>query len=130
MTRHSTTWRSRVGSRLRTEALLACALLFFPVRALSQTEPGGPYSRADTLRGSPGTPGRAWWDVTFYDLDVSINPADSTIRGRNTITYRLRGPGQSLSARGAVTRRGSQRIASPVVPTREIQIDLMTPLEI
>src|SRR5687768_8626045 len=102
-------------------------LLLFASPVVAQTDP---FTRADTLRGSPGTPGRAWWDVTFYDLDVSINPADSTIRGRNTITYRLRGPGQSLSARGAVTRRGSQRIASPVVPTREIQIDLMTPLEI
>src|SRR5688500_2369753 len=102
-------------------------LLLFASPVVAQTDP---FTRADTLRGSPGTPGRAWWDVTFYDLAVSINPADSTIRGRNTITYRLRGPGQSLSARGAVTRRGSQRIASPVVPTREIQIDLMTPLEI
>ena len=28
-------------------------------------------SRADTLRGSFTTPGRNWWDVTFYDLHVA-----------------------------------------------------------
>ena len=38
------------------------------------------FTRADTLRGS-NTPARAWWDVTFYDLHVRINPADSTVQG-------------------------------------------------
>ncbi|HEY9229252.1 MAG TPA: hypothetical protein VIP11_21575, partial [Gemmatimonadaceae bacterium] len=33
-------------------------------------------SRADTLRGSFTTPGRNWWDVSFYDLHVDIRPAD------------------------------------------------------
>jgi aminopeptidase N len=50
------------------------------------------YTRADTLRGSFDTPGRAWWDVEFYDLRVAINPADSTIRGYNAITYRVLAP--------------------------------------
>jgi aminopeptidase N len=45
-------------------------------------------THADSLRGMIG-PGRAWWDVAFYDLRVRINPADSTIRGVNTITYRV-----------------------------------------
>ncbi|MGH7578284.1 MAG: M1 family metallopeptidase [Longimicrobiales bacterium] len=64
------------------------------------------YTRADTLRGSYATPGRAWWDVTFYDLNVSIEPADSTIHGYNTITYQV------------------------LEPANEMQIDLMTPLEV
>jgi aminopeptidase N len=53
------------------------------------------YTRADTLRGSIG-PARAWWDVTIYDLDVRIQPADSSISGSNTITYRVldAGPGE------------------------------------
>jgi aminopeptidase N len=63
-------------------------------------------SRADTLRGSFTTPGRRWWDVTFYDLSVSVTPADSSIRGRNGITYRV------------------------LEPAREMQIDLMAPLEL
>jgi aminopeptidase N len=44
--------------------------------------------------------------VAFYDLHVRINPADSTISGRNGITYRVTGP------------------------AREMQIDLQTPLQV
>jgi aminopeptidase N len=62
------------------------------------------FTHADTLRGSI-TPERAWWDVTFYDLHVQLDPADSTVRGWNGITYRVTGP------------------------ARAMQIDLQTPLE-
>jgi hypothetical protein len=61
-------------------------------------------SRADTLRGSFTTPGRNWWDVTFYDLHVSVRPNDSTIAGYNGITYKV------------------------LKPATEMQIDLMEPL--
>jgi aminopeptidase N len=64
------------------------------------------FTRADTLRGSFKTPGRSWWDVSFYDLHVTINPADSTIHGYNAITYRV------------------------LEPSNLLQIDLMTPLEV
>ena len=63
------------------------------------------FTRADTLRGSV-TPERAWWDVTFYDLHVAVSPADSSVRGWNGITYRVTGP------------------------ARDLQVDLMTPLEV
>ncbi len=63
------------------------------------------YTHADTLRGSNG-PGRAWWDVLFYDLHVRVNPADSSISGWNGVTYRVVGP------------------------SREMQIDLQVPLEV
>ncbi len=53
------------------------------------------FTHADTLRGS-NTPQRAWWDVTFYDLHVSVNPADSSIRGHNAITYRALRTGQEM----------------------------------
>jgi aminopeptidase N len=46
------------------------------------------FTRQDTLRGSV-TQGRAWWDLTFYHLDIIVNPADSTINGTNTVTYRV-----------------------------------------
>ena len=49
------------------------------------------FSHADTLRGSNG-PGRAWWDASFYDLHVAVNPADSSIHGYNAITYRVLKP--------------------------------------
>src|SRR5512142_1756041 len=63
------------------------------------------FTHADTLRGS-NTPGRAWWDAEFYDLHVRANPADSSIAGHNTITYRV------------------------LQPATEMQIDLQVPLEI
>src|SRR5436309_1409428 len=64
------------------------------------------FTRADTLRGSFTTPGRGWWDVAFYDLHVAIHPADSSVTGYNGITYRV------------------------LAPAREMQIDLMVPLEV
>ncbi len=64
------------------------------------------YTRADTLRGSFDTPGRNWWDVTFYDLHVTISPDDSSISGWNGITYQVTAPGT------------------------ELQVDLMEPLTI
>ncbi len=63
-------------------------------------------SRADTLRGSFTTPGRAWWDASFYDLHVSVSPRDSSVSGYNAITYRV------------------------LEPATEMQIDLMEPLEV
>ncbi len=62
------------------------------------------FTHADTLRGSIG-PARAWWDATFYDLHVRVNPADSSIRGWNGITYRV------------------------LAPAPEMQIDLQEPME-
>ncbi|SDW56474.1 M1 family metallopeptidase [Aequorivita viscosa] len=49
------------------------------------------FTRADTLRGSI-TPERAWWDVTHYDLKVTVNPSEKTIEGSNTITYKVTKP--------------------------------------
>ena len=64
--------------------LLLAALLAAPA---AQAQP----TRADTLRGSIG-PARAWWDVAFYDLNVRVSPADSSISGFNAITYRVLQP--------------------------------------
>ncbi len=52
--------------------------------APSQTK----FTRQDTLRGSI-TPERAWWDLTYYHLDIAVKPSDSTIYGTNTVTYRV-----------------------------------------
>ena len=65
------------------------------------------YTHADTLRGSNG-PGRAWWDVQFYDLHTRVNPQDSSITGWNGITYRVLQP--------------------PAGGARQMQIDLQQPL--
>lgn len=71
------------------------ALLVGAFPAAAATQAAQPYDRADTLRGSI-TPERAWWDVTFYDLHVAVEPADSTIRGRSGIVYRVLEPGTTL----------------------------------
>ena len=46
------------------------------------------FTRQDTLRGSV-TPERKWWDLLYYHLDITVNSADSTIRGSNTVLYRV-----------------------------------------
>jgi aminopeptidase N len=49
------------------------------------------FTRQDSLRGSI-TKERIWWDVKHYNLDVKVNPLDSTITGSNTIQYKVLQP--------------------------------------
>ncbi|WP_281239648.1 M1 family metallopeptidase [Flavobacterium praedii] len=49
------------------------------------------FTRQDSLRGSI-TKERAWWDIKHYNLDIKVNPADSTITGSNTILYKVLQP--------------------------------------
>ena len=53
------------------------------------------YTRADTLRGSI-TPEREWWDLTHYDLAVTIEPDKKFISGVNTVSYEVLKPNQTL----------------------------------
>lgn len=71
------------------------------------------FTHADTLRGSI-TLQRAWWNVTFYDLHVKIDPSDSSISGYNGITYQVI---KQMPAYNSSSQDGG-----------EMQIDLMTPL--
>ncbi|MBT8218479.1 MAG: M1 family metallopeptidase [Bacteroidia bacterium] len=63
------------------------------------------FTQQDTLRGSV-TPERAWWDLTYYHLDIAVNPSDSTIVGSNTIHFKV------------------------VDHSRSMQIDLQPPMKI
>jgi aminopeptidase N len=63
------------------------------------------FTLQDTLRGSI-TEERAWWDLTYYDLSVGVNPGTREISGSNTIHYTV------------------------LEPQTEMQIDLQPPLEI
>jgi aminopeptidase N len=85
--------------------ILLTALLLAGSAAAAAAQDAPRFTRADTLRGSI-TPQRAWWDVTFYDLHVRVSPADSSIAGRNGITYRV------------------------LRPAQEMQIDLQEPLQV
>jgi Peptidase family M1 domain len=84
---------------------IALVLILSPTFASAQADTAKAlvFTHADTIRGS-NTPERAWWDAAFYDLHVRVNPADSSISGYNTITYRV------------------------LKPAREMQIDLQVPL--
>ncbi|WP_242094631.1 M1 family metallopeptidase [Aestuariivivens sediminicola] len=46
------------------------------------------FNRQDTLRGSI-TPERAWWDLTYYHLDIRVDPDKKYISGKNTIQYKV-----------------------------------------
>jgi len=86
-------------------SVIFCLVVFLPVNAQFKSPETIVFTRQDTLRGSI-TPERAWWDLTYYHLDIVVNPADSTIKGTNTVTYK-------------VLKSGSV-----------MQIDLQPPLEI
>jgi len=49
------------------------------------------FTKQDTLRGSI-TPERAWWDLTYYHLDIEVKPDDKFISGKNTIQYKVLEP--------------------------------------
>ncbi|MGQ7947549.1 M1 family metallopeptidase [Flavobacterium sp. WC2509] len=63
------------------------------------------FTHQDSLRGSI-TKERVWWDLKYYALDVKVNPADSTIKGSNSIKYKV------------------------LQPYTVMQIDLQNPMEI
>ena len=52
-------------------------------------------TRQDTLRGSI-TPERAWWDLTYYHLDVNVDPSDSSLDGSVTIQYKILESGKRM----------------------------------
>jgi aminopeptidase N len=68
--------------------LLTLSLLVQPASTQYLAPEQRKFTRQDTLRGSI-TPERAWWDLVYYHLDIAVRPADSTIYGTNTVTYRV-----------------------------------------
>jgi aminopeptidase N len=84
---------------------LISGLYLIPVQAQYQQPANKTFTRQDTLRGSI-TPERAWWDLTYYHLNIAVNPSDSTIYGTNTVTYRV------------------------IKPSNIMQIDLQEPLKL
>lgn len=68
------------------------ALLFFSLTSFagSLTIPN-----QEQLRGGNG-PGRDWWDVRYYDLDLSIDEKNHSLSGTNTITFAALKPGRRM----------------------------------
>jgi aminopeptidase N len=52
---------------------------------LMQAQPAN-FTRQDSLRGSI-TPERAWWDLNYYHLEISVDPEGQSLKGKNTIQY-------------------------------------------
>ena len=63
------------------------------------------FTKQDTLRGSI-TPERAWWDLTYYHLDIAVDLDKKFIKGSNTIEYIV------------------------LEPNKKLQVDLQSPLKI
>lgn len=63
------------------------------------------FTHQDTLRGTI-TPERSWWDLTYYHLDINVNPDDKYISGKTSVHYKV------------------------LEDSKELQIDLQEPLNI
>jgi len=59
-------------------------LVFTTITSVFSQDP----TRDDELRGAI-TPERAWWDLQHYDLAVEVSPTTKSIKGTNTITYKV-----------------------------------------
>jgi aminopeptidase N len=76
------------------------------------------FTRQDSLRGSI-TPERAWWDLKYYDLDVTVKPDDKFIFGSNEITYKVLAPYQVLQ----VDLQEPMNILSATQNNRELEVN-------
>jgi len=75
------------------------------------------FTRQDSLRGSI-TPERAWWDLKYYDLDVTVKPDNKFIFGSNAITYEVLEPYQVLQ----VDLQEPMKILSVTQNSRELEV--------
>ena len=67
--------------------LLSCSLT---LNTFGQT-----YTKQDSLRGTI-TPEREWWDLTYYHLNVKVNPANQSIEGTVEVVYKVLSPYQVM----------------------------------
>jgi aminopeptidase N len=72
----------------RPLSILSLLFLLLPAAAQYLAPEQSKFTRQDSLRGSI-TPERAWWDLTYYHLNIAVKPSDSTIYGSNTVTYKV-----------------------------------------
>ncbi|HQQ93514.1 MAG TPA: M1 family metallopeptidase [Bacteroidia bacterium] len=77
----------------KVPSLITCYLIL--VLACQYNLQAQNYTHADTLRGSVSK-ARMWWDLNHYDLSVSFNYRDSSIRGKNVIRYKVLQPEQIM----------------------------------
>ncbi len=100
--------------KLSVSAALIFLFLLLPMFLVAQ------FDRQDTLRGSV-TPERAWWDLTYYHLDIEVDPAERTIEGRNTVQYRVLEPGKRMQVdlQPPMALRGAVQNGQPLEYNRD-----------
>lgn len=87
--------------------LLLTLILSVCTAGILQAQNQRAFTKTDSLRGTI-TPERAWWDLIRYDLEIQPDYVSKTLKGVNTICYRV------------VQNNG----------TTKMQIDLKDPLKI
>ncbi len=70
-------------------------IIFYTSCKAQPTQNDVVFFHADTLRGSI-TPERAWWDVIKYDLHITPNIQQHTIKGFNSITFLVTGSNTTM----------------------------------
>lgn len=53
------------------------------------------FTKQDTLRGTI-TPERAWWDLVYYDLELTTNIEEKSLKGQNTVVYKATDTGKLM----------------------------------
>ena len=86
-----------------TMMLIACFTTTYAQGLLSKKDQQ--FTHQDSLRGSI-TPERAWWDLTYYHLDIEVFTDTKSIKGKNEVMYKV------------------------LEPKSVLQIDLQSPLKI
>lgn len=92
----------------KSSLILIVTILLTPlakIEAQGLLEDKNIFTRQDTLRGTI-TPEREWWDLTYYHLDIKVDPDNKYISGKNTVQYKV------------------------LKPHNLLQIDLQSPLQI
>ena len=74
--------------RLFFLTFMTSMLSFFQIEAQNKVLKTPHFTHQDTLRGSITTE-RSWWDLTYYHLDIKVNPEKKYISGKNTIQYKV-----------------------------------------
>ena len=74
------------------QLLILLAIVQLSLVATSQNQV---FTTQDSLRGSI-TAERAWWDLTFYHLDIKVSLPDSSFEGTNKISYKVLAPSQLM----------------------------------
>ncbi|MBL7932132.1 MAG: M1 family peptidase, partial [Bacteroidia bacterium] len=76
---------------MRSPGIYFLYILFSFALSLETSAQAKKYTHADTLKGTYSKQ-RSWWDVLHYDLHVSFNATDSSVKGYNRIDYKVLEP--------------------------------------